>query len=431
MFSRVLCLLSAGILLAQPAADPKDTARKALDLLLAHKYSEMIPMFSPPGKAANPETALAKIVPESWGTVQTIGTPSVRTIGPNSIVNFLVNFANQNVTFEISINAEGQIGLIIPRPDPWKRPLYSKPDSFKEREVTVGTQWKLGGTLTIPNGAGPFPGVVLVHDTGQAGRDEQSGSVKVFKDLAEGLASQGVVVLRYEKRTMAYPSVTQKEDYTAQEEIIDDAVLAAGVLRAQPEVKPGRVFALGFGLGGYLMPRVAEADGKLAGMIIVNGNERPLEDLTLDEAQYLDEDQEKNLKGPQLEQWHRQMAVIREQAAKIKKLTQGDENTSSLLGMKGSYLLDLKGYDPAGQAKLLKIPMLILQGERDYQVNMKDFAAWKSGLAGLQGVTMKSYPPLDHILVEGTGRSSSVDYRKPGQHVSQSVVDDVAKWVSR
>ena len=39
MFSRVLCLLSAGILLAQPAADPKDTARKALDLLLAHKYS--------------------------------------------------------------------------------------------------------------------------------------------------------------------------------------------------------------------------------------------------------------------------------------------------------------------------------------------------------------------------------------------------------
>jgi hypothetical protein len=62
---------------------------------------------------------------------------------------------------------------------------------------------------------------------------------------------------------------------------------------------------------------------------------------------------------------------------------------------------------------------------------MKDFAAWKSGLSGLQGVTMKSYPPLDHLLVEGTGRSSSVDYRKPGQHVSQSVVDDVAKWVSR
>ena len=254
--------------------------------------------------------------------------------------------------------------------------------------------------------------------------------MKIFKDFAEGLASKGVVVLRYEKRTRAYPSVAQREDYTAEAEIIDDAVLAAGVLRAQPEVKQGKVYALGLGLGGYLLPRVAEADGKLAGMIVVNGNERSLEDITLDEANYIDEEQEKTLKGPQLEQWHRQLALIREQAAKIKKLTAGDADTSTLLGMRGSYLLDLKGYDPAGQAKLLKIPMLILQGERDYQVNMKDFAAWKSGLAGLQGVTMKSYPGLDHVLVEGTGRSTSADYRKPGQHVSAAVIDDVAKWVA-
>ena len=431
MFSRVLCLLSAGVLLAQPAADPKDTARKALDLLLAHKYSDIGPLISQNSKAANTEAELAKKVSDAWGPVQTIGVPAVRMLGTASMVTIPVKFANQDVSYELSINAEGQIGLILPRVDPWKHPPYSRPDSFKERDVSIGTQWKLAGTLTVPNGAGPFPGIVLVHDTGHADRDEQNGAVKVFKDLAEGLASKGVVVLRYEKRTRAYPSVTQKEDYTAEAEIMNDAVLAAGVLRAQPEVKSGRVFALGFGLGGYLMPRIAEADGKLAGMIIVNGNERPLEDLALDEMMYIDEDQEKTLTGPKLEQWHRQMAVIREQAARIKKLTPGDTETSSLLGMKGAYLLDLKGYDPAGQAKLLKIPMLILQGERDYQVNMKDFAAWKSGLAGLPNVTMKSYPPLDHLLAEGTGRSTSTDYRKPDQHVSQAVVDDVAKWVAQ
>jgi len=431
MLIRVLCLLSAGVLLAQPAADPKDTARKAVDLLLAHKYSDLGPLISEKSKAANTDAELAKKVSDAWGPVQSIGAATVRSLGTASMVTIPVKFASQEVSYEVSVNAEGQIGLIIPRADPWKHPAYSKPDSFKEREVTVGTQWKLGGTLTVPNGAGPFPGIVLVHDTGQADRDEQNGSVKIFKDLAEGLASKGVVVLRYEKRTRAYPSTTQKEDYTAEAEIIDDAVLAAGVLRAQPEVKPGRVFALGFGFGGYLLPRVAEADGKLAGMIIVNGNERPLEDLALDEMMYVDEDQEKTLTGPKLEQWHRQMAVIREQAAKIKKMTQGDSDTSPLLGMKGAYLLDLKGYDPAGQAKLLKVPMLVLQGERDYQVNMKDFAAWKTGLVGLPNVSLKSYPALDHLLVEGTGRSSSTDYRKPGQHVSQEVVDDVAKWVSQ
>jgi uncharacterized protein len=429
MSSRVLCLLSAGVLLAQTAADPKDTARKALDLLLAHKYSEMTALFSASGKTANPEAKLSAMVPATWGAVQTIGASTVRAIGTSNIVTTPVKFANQEVNFEVSLNGDGQIGLIIPKVDPWQHPSYSKPDSFKERDVTIGTQWKLGGSLSVPNGAGPFPGVVLVHDTGLGDRDEQNSAVKVFKDLAEGLASKGVVVLRYDKRTRTYPTVTQREDYTAVTEIMDDAVLAAGVLRAQPEVKPGRVFALGFGLGGYLMPRIAEADGKLAGMIIVNGNERPLEDVFLDVAQYIDEDQEKTLKGPQLEQWHRQLELFKEQAAKIKKLTQGDADSSALLGMKGSYLIDLKGYDPAGQAKLLKLPMLIQQGERDYQVNMKDFAAWKSGLAGLQGVTMKSYPSLDHLLVEGTGRSTSADYRKPGQHVSQAVVDDIAKWV--
>jgi hypothetical protein len=432
MFSRVLCLLSAGVLLAQqPAADPKDTARKALDLLLAGKYSDITSLASATSKSANTETELAKKVSAAWGPVQTIGTPEVRTIGTSSIVTIPVKFANAAVSYEISVTAEGQLGLIFPRVDPWKHPDYAKVDAFKERDVTIGTQWKLGGTLSIPNGPGPFPGVVLVHDSGQADRDEQSGSVKVFKDLAEGLASKGVVVLRYDKRTKIYPGVVQKDDYTALAEIIDDAVLAVGVLRAQPEVKPGRVFALGFGLGGYLMPRIAEADGKLAGMIVVNANERPLEDVALDEAQYMFEGVQKDLTAPQLEQWKRQLAVIHEQAAKIKKLTDGDADTSKLLGMNGAYLIDLKGYDPAGQAKLLKVPMLILQGERDSQITMKDFAAWKSGLAGMQGVTMRSYPTLDHLLVEGAGPSTTADYRKPGQHASPAVIDDVAKWVSQ
>jgi len=431
MFTRALCVLYAGVLLAQPAADPKDTARKTLDLLLAHKYSEITSMVSATSKSANTEAELAKKVSDAWGPVQSIGTPAERAIGTAKIVTIPVKFANANVSYEISINGEGKVGLIFPRVDPWKHPSYSNPDSFKEREVTIGTQWKLGGTLTVPNGAGPFPAVLLVHDTGQADRDEQNEQVKVFKDLAEGLASKGVMVLRYDKRTRIYPAAMQQDDFSAETEIIDDAVMAAAVLRSQPEVKPGRVFALGFGLGGYLLPRIAEADGKLAGMIIVNGNERPLEDVTLDEAMYLDEEQEKTLTGPQLEQWHRQLQLVKEQAAKIKKLNAGDVDTSPLLGMRGAYLIDLKGYDPAGQAKLLKIPMLILQGERDYHVNMKDFAAWKAGLAGAPNVSMKSYPSLDHLMLEGTGRSSAADARKPNLHVAETVVADVAKWVSQ
>jgi uncharacterized protein len=418
MFSRVLCLLSAGILLAQPAADPKDTARKALDLLLAGKYSELMPMFAPGTKAANSEPALAAKVVASWGAMQSVGTATVRPLGAASIVTIPVKFANQDVVFQISINEQGQVGLFNTSIDPWKHPSYSKPDSFKEREVTIGTQWKLNGTLTVPIGAGPFPGVVLVHDAGPGDRDETIGAVKVFKDLAEGLASRGVVVLRYEKRTRTYPAVMQTREYTAEVETIEDATLAAGVLRAQPEVKAGRLFELGFGFGGYLMPRIAEADGKLAGMAIVNGNARPIEDMALDEAQY------RGITG-------RQLVVIQEQAAKIKKLTQADEDTAALLGKLGPYLLDLKDYNPTGQAKMVGLPILIVQGERDFQVNMKDFAAWKAGLQGMKNVTLKSYPALDHVLAPGTEKSGEADYRKPGQHVAPEVIDDLAKWLGQ
>ena len=50
----------------------------------------------------------------------------------------------------------------------------------------------------------PFPGVVLVHGSGPNDRDESIGPNKPFRDLAEGLASRGIAVLRYDKRTRTH-----------------------------------------------------------------------------------------------------------------------------------------------------------------------------------------------------------------------------------
>jgi dienelactone hydrolase len=424
MFSRVVCFLSAGVLMAQVApTDAGGIARAALDRLLSQKYSELAAMFTLQAKTAYPDAALAKMGTEiqSWGAVQNIGDPTVRKIGTASIAAVQVKFATQTITFQFSVTEEGQVAVMLhsPAATPWQHPPYSKPDSFKEREVTVGeAPWKLPGTLTVPVGPGPFPGVVLVHDSGPGDRDESLGAVKAFRDLAEGLASRGVVVLRYEKRTRQYPQAAQSKDYTVEKETLEDAGLALALLRAQPEVKPGRVFLLGYGLGGYVAPRIAEADGKLAGMVIVNANARPLEDVTLDEAKF------RQVTGAQ-------MQMLIEQAAKIKKLSQGDEDTVPLMGMSGPYLLDLQGYSPTGLAKLLGVPLLILQGERDYLLTTKDFAVWKGGLAAQKNVTLKSYPALDRALVAGQGPSTEADDRKPGLHVSQDVIDDVAKWVNQ
>ena len=83
---------------------------------------------------------------------------------------------------------------------------------------------------------------------------------------------------------------------------------------------------------------------------------------------------------------------------------------------------------PPQAAKELPKPMLILQGERDYQVTMEDFAGWKKALGSRKDVTFISYPKLNHLFVEGEGKSTPAEYSMPG-NVAKVVVDDIAKWI--
>jgi hypothetical protein len=115
-------------------------------------------------------------------------------------------------------------------------------------------------------------------------------------------------------------------------------------------------------------------------------------------------------------------------AKRVKSLEPVDADLPPILGMPVSYLLDLKGYDPAAEAKKLAIPMLILQGERDFQSTMKDFALWKAALGARKDVAFHSYPALNHFFVAGEGKSTDAEYRKPG-HVAPEVIDEIAKWI--
>jgi uncharacterized protein len=379
-------------------------------------------MLTPEMQKDLPESTLAKIGAQikTYGPVKAIGDAQPRKMGARTIVIVPVKFANQNVNYQWAVNAAGLMAGMVPLPGPmdWQRPAYSKPDSFKERDVTVGDgEWKLPGTLTVPNGNGPFPGVVLVQGSGPNDRDETVGAVKVFKDLAEGLASRGMVVLRYEKRTKQYPGkMAGLAKMTVADETVDDAAKAAALLRTQAEVDPKRVYVLGHSLGGYLAPRIAEEDGKLTGLVILAGNVRPMEDVAIDQAVYL------GYKGPQLED-------AKTMQAKVKKLDVGDEDLPAVMGAPAAYWIDLKGYDPAAQAKRLGLPMLILQGERDFLVTMKDFALWKAGVGSGKAVTMKSFPSLNNLFVTGEGKSTTAEYSKPG-HVAPEVIDEIARFVN-
>jgi len=419
---RLLPLLSF-LIAAQTPPDPAATARKALDAVLGGRYAEFTALGTPEIQKDLNEAALTKIGAQikTFGALEKVDAPQVSKIGPNTALVFPVKFAQQNINVRMLINSSGLISgfFMLPGETPWKRPDYSKPDAFTEKQVTVGEgEWKLPGTIDMPSGAGPFPAVVLVHGSGPNDRDETIGGTKVFRDLAEGLASRGIAVLRYEKRTKLYGSkVAAMKVFTLHDETVEDALKAVALMRTQQGVDPKRVFVLGHSLGGYAAPRIAQEDPQIAGFILMAANARHIEDLLVEQVQEV---------GGNARALENAKAI----QSKVKSLEPGDEASPAVLGAPATYWLDLKDYDPVPEAAKLTVPMLILQGGRDSQVSMKDFELWKAGVGKRPGVVMKSYPSLNHLFVTGEGKSSPAEYAKPG-HVAPEVIEDIAAFVKK
>jgi uncharacterized protein len=102
-----------------------------------------------------------------------------------------------------------------------------------------------------------------------------------------------------------------------------------------------------------------------------------------------------------------------------------------VVGAPASYWLDLRDYKPAELARDLSMPLLILHGERDYQVTMADFAGWREALKDVKTATLRSFPNLNHLFAPGEGKSTPGEYMKPGQHVAPEVIEAMAEWIGR
>ena len=308
-------------------------------------------------------------------------------------------------------------------------PRYVQPNAFREHEVMIGTgEWGLPGTLTVPMEPSVCPAVVLVHGSGPHDRDETIGPNKPFRDLAWGLASQGIAVLRYEKRTKQHAAKLGAIglQLTVKEETIDDVLAAVTLLRQTAGIEATRIFVLGHSLGGMLIPRIGTRESHIAGFIVFAGATRSLEDMILEQATYL-----VVLEGIISQEKQAQLDELTKQVAHVKSLGPSDANSSRrLLGAPVSYWLDLRGYDPPEAAKALKQPVLILQGERDYQVTMDDFQRWQAALSSQQNVTFRSYATLNHLFMEGNGKSGPAEYNRPG-HVAEVVIYDIVHWIKQ
>lgn len=304
----------------------------------------------------------------------------------------------------------------------WQAPEYMDESSFTELEITLGSgRGKLPATLSLPKDEVSPPVLVLVHGSGPLDRDETIGPNKPFKDLAWGLASRGIAVLRYEKRTKAYPGeLSMEKSFTMKEETIDDAVLAIELLQHRDDIDRDAIYVLGHSQGGYCAPRIAGRGQGVAGFISVAGNTRPLEDLIIAQTEYL-----ANLDSAPL----KDLEEMRLAAERIQGLSTEDAGSRDvILGAPMSYWLDLRAYRPVAMANEFDGRILILHGARDYQVGMEDFAGWTNGLTDHPDMQSKLFRNLNHLMIPGTSPSKPAEYNRPG-HVSSEVIEVVADWI--
>ncbi len=433
----LLLMLFAG---AQPPGQnaPGDSsearAKAFVDLLASGAFEQAAAQFTPQMTAGLSAQRLGAV----WNSLVTQAGAFRRPIGVSSSergalasVTITCEFANATIDVQVTYDADGRVAGLSFRPGAapvlYSPPPYADAAGFTEREVTVGTgRWTLPGTLTLPVGAGPFPAVVLVHGSGPSDRDETVGQNEPFKDLALGLASRGIAVLRYEKRTRQYQGqLNDVANFTVKDETIEDALAAVDLLRKDPSVDPRRVFVLGHSLGGMLAPRIGAADPQIGGLIILAGAVRPLEQALQDQSRYL-----AMADGTITPEEQAQLDRLAEVADRIRHLTPSDAADRTLIfGAPASYWLDLRGYDPPAAAARLAQPMLVLQGERDYQVTMDEFAKWRAALASTSNATLQSFPALNHLFIAGTGRSLPAEYQTPG-HVSEDVIRTIAEWIA-
>jgi len=122
------------------------------------------------------------------------------------------------------------------------------------------------------------------------------------------------------------------------------------------------------------------------------------------------------------------VAPMRAEAKKIRELDPRNPPEGHLLNAPAVYWIDLASYDPAARARANGLPILVLQGSRDYMVTEKDLDGWRKALDGAAFARFQTFPEANHLFVNGQGKSLPSENQMAG-NVGGGVIDAIAAWV--
>lgn len=412
--------------------DPDDIetrARGFVELLAAGQFDTAARRVDPAAvdevSAGTLETAWQRHASPSADRLEVVTAEFEQAADGRAGVTVAVRFDERVVKVGLTYGGDGVTGVSVAAAE-WTAPGYVDGSAFTESELTLDAPGvcSLGATLTLPVEAdsadGQVPGAVIVHGSGPLDRDGRVGPNRTYRELAEGLATEGVAVLRYDKRTLACP--VDLADVTVDDVTTDDALTAVARLRAHDRV--GEVFILGHSIGGLLAPRIAHRDGDLAGLaMLAPGPTRPMgEAIRAQQAHLLSM---RDLTGAEFDA---AMDAVAADAEQIATLDIGDDEIIQGLGGR-EYYETLAAYDHATAAATLDVPVRILQGTQDWQVTAEDLDRWRDALAGEPHVEVSVYDGLNHRFQHSQGAMTRTEYFEPASPVACRVIDDIVAFV--
>jgi pimeloyl-ACP methyl ester carboxylesterase len=334
-----------------------------------------------------------------------------------------------------------------PGPLDYRRPQDPvKPYPYNCVDVTFANSdagITLAGTLTWPQGAGPFRTVVLIAGSGPQNRNEELMNHRPFLVLSDALTRAGIATLRYDKRGVGqsggdYAGATSP-DFAA------DARAAVQYLRGQASFVASSIGLVGHSEGGLLAPTAAYANPDVAFLVLLAGPGVPGDEVLISQARAIGAVQ--GMSTDQLDEaeaLNRRLYACFRATSDPKELERQLRDVLTSAGVTGAqqdaviaelntpWMRFFVTYDPAPVLTRTAIPVLALNGSLDLQVlpdlNLPPIQAALQG-AGNQQATVQKLAGLNHLFQHAiTG--APTEYGSIDETMAPEVLAQVAGWIT-
>lgn len=326
-----------------------------------------------------------------------------------------------------------------------KRPQNPvRPYPYREEEVTYDNKEQnvtLAATLTIPQGKGPFPGVVLITGSGPQDRDETLLGHKPFLVLSDYLTRHGIAVLRADDRGFGKSTGVFAKATTA--DFATDTEAGVAYLKTRSEIDPHKIGLIGHSEGGVIAPMVAARNKDVAFIVMMAGTGVPGDQVIVAQGEAINiangmkpEDAAKNAATQRdiihLIETEKDQTVlekdIRERMAGQQAEAQIGMEIRQFTSVWFRYFLT---YDPATALRKVTCPALAINGSLDRQVlPNQNLPAIRKALeeAGNKHFEIDQLPGLNHLF-QTAKTGSPTEYAQIEETMSPVALEKITGWI--